>query len=259
MTILSYDFKSENIKHGDFDADSGVLEVTFKNGAKARYGKFTDGDWDAWTKAESAGRWFHLNVKSRPREHPLLGAPVVLDKPAPIEPASLVDEEIVSPPDKPTTLGDVVIATVGGEAPAAGATSIKVDEAACTDAIRDVARSLYVAYVDNADGKNYQGLPCPAWNELTSAVRSHWCAAALHGLSNGLPLLTQGATEELERVRGENDDLRSTVAELHRSVSHQAQTTPSAPRGARPAKPWEARRLAVEARRAEDAKKNDGG
>lgn len=41
------------------------------------------------------------------------------------------------------------------------------------------ARDLYATYCASSDGKNYQGLPCPAWDALTDAVRGHWYTVAL--------------------------------------------------------------------------------
>lgn len=41
------------------------------------------------------------------------------------------------------------------------------------------ARDLYAVYCASSDGKNYQGLPCPAWDALTDAVRGHWYTVAL--------------------------------------------------------------------------------
>jgi len=41
------------------------------------------------------------------------------------------------------------------------------------------ARDLYAVYCASSDGKNYQGLPCPAWDTLTAAVRGHWYTVAL--------------------------------------------------------------------------------
>lgn len=47
------------------------------------------------------------------------------------------------------------------------------------------ARDLYATYCASSDGKNYQGLPCPAWNALTEAVRGHWYTVALRTLHLG--------------------------------------------------------------------------
>lgn len=44
------------------------------------------------------------------------------------------------------------------------------------------ARDLYAVYCASSDGKNYQGLPCPAWDALTEAVRGHWYTVALRTL-----------------------------------------------------------------------------
>lgn len=44
------------------------------------------------------------------------------------------------------------------------------------------ARDFYSVYCASSDGKNYQGLPCPAWDALTEAVRGHWYTVALRSL-----------------------------------------------------------------------------
>jgi hypothetical protein len=44
------------------------------------------------------------------------------------------------------------------------------------------ARDFYAVYCASSDGKNYQGLPCPDWDMLTSAVRGHWYTVALRSL-----------------------------------------------------------------------------
>lgn len=44
----------------------------------------------------------------------------------------------------------------------------------------DVARELYEAYIKDSGGLNYQGKPCPVWDELPEAVREHWKAVADH-------------------------------------------------------------------------------
>lgn len=41
------------------------------------------------------------------------------------------------------------------------------------------AHDFYAIYMASCDGKNYQGLPCPAWQGLTPAVRRHWYTVAL--------------------------------------------------------------------------------
>ncbi len=47
------------------------------------------------------------------------------------------------------------------------------------------ARDLYAVYCASSDGKNYQGLPCPAWDALTEAVRGHWYTVALRTMQLG--------------------------------------------------------------------------
>jgi hypothetical protein len=41
------------------------------------------------------------------------------------------------------------------------------------------ARDLYATYCASSGGLNYQGLPCPAWDELPEEVRGHWYTVAL--------------------------------------------------------------------------------
>jgi hypothetical protein len=45
--------------------------------------------------------------------------------------------------------------------------------------VLSLARDIYAVYCASSDGKNYQGLPCPAWDALTDAVRGHWYTVAL--------------------------------------------------------------------------------
>lgn len=55
----------------------------------------------------------------------------------------------------------------------------KIDVATCSDHDRKIARRFYERYIRNSDGLNYRGEKCPAWDELTLAVQSHWCAVAI--------------------------------------------------------------------------------
>ena len=48
-----------------------------------------------------------------------------------------------------------------------------------------VARDFYATYCASSGGKNYQGLPCPAWDALTESVRGHWYTVAKRALSPG--------------------------------------------------------------------------
>ena len=40
-----------------------------------------------------------------------------------------------------------------------------------------LAKLAYEAYVDDAGGLNYQGKPCPKWDDLPEAIRQHWKVA----------------------------------------------------------------------------------
>lgn len=44
--------------------------------------------------------------------------------------------------------------------------------------LEDLERELYEAYVADAGGLTWDGKPCPAWENLPEAVRTHWGAAA---------------------------------------------------------------------------------
>lgn len=39
-------------------------------------------------------------------------------------------------------------------------------------------RQLYEAYCASSSWKNFRGEPCPQWDDLTEAVRTHWAAVA---------------------------------------------------------------------------------
>lgn len=41
------------------------------------------------------------------------------------------------------------------------------------------ARDFYAIYMASCGGLNYQGQPCPEWDDLTPAVRGHWYTVAL--------------------------------------------------------------------------------
>ena len=55
----------------------------------------------------------------------------------------------------------------------------KVDWRTCSDAVLRRAERFYMAYLANSDGLAWDGRPCPTWEQLNDAVRSHWCAVAL--------------------------------------------------------------------------------
>jgi hypothetical protein len=41
-----------------------------------------------------------------------------------------------------------------------------------------LAKDLYLAYCASSDWKNFQGEPCPPWDDLPETVRTHWGAVA---------------------------------------------------------------------------------
>lgn len=54
----------------------------------------------------------------------------------------------------------------------------KIDHLTCAPETIAEARRYYEAYLANSDGLAWNGLPCPTWDALNDAVRSHWCAVA---------------------------------------------------------------------------------
>jgi hypothetical protein len=175
VSIRFAEFKnSSNIKSAQLHED-GVCFVSFSNGQTYGYSHFTEQMFDDWQAAKSPGGWFHANVRAKPDAHPV----VMRDVPAPSQ----------RPPGVPPTI-----------APPLGQT-IKIDEERCSEVVKEGAQAMYIAYTNNSDNLNYQGLPCPSWDKLTSAVRSHWCAAAIeaqHGHD-----LTLKKIDKLERELAE--------------------------------------------------------
>lgn len=47
----------------------------------------------------------------------------------------------------------------------------------------ELAKIAYQAYGSVTDFKNYQGLPMPAWEDLTEKIREAWKAAVLAALN----------------------------------------------------------------------------
>ncbi len=67
--------KSSNLKSAKLDPATEIVDVTFGNGATAKYEKFTPELMKEWASAQSAGTWFHQNVRQKPDLHPMVGAP----------------------------------------------------------------------------------------------------------------------------------------------------------------------------------------
>ncbi len=65
--------KSSNVRSAILDVD-GNLTVTFADGKEYRYGNFTLELLEEWRKADSAGSWFHHQVRRKPERHPVLKA-----------------------------------------------------------------------------------------------------------------------------------------------------------------------------------------
>lgn len=70
--LLRLEFKnSSNLRHAELGAD-GVVTVHFANGTTYGYASFTPELMLEWEHADSAGRWFHNNVRSKPDKHPVV-------------------------------------------------------------------------------------------------------------------------------------------------------------------------------------------
>lgn len=75
---------------------------------------------------------------------------------------------------------------------------MKIDETTCADDIRGVARLFYERYCLNSDNLNFRGEQCPAWPDLTPAVRSHWCAVAEMALNQSNYVAAQAMSRTCE-------------------------------------------------------------
>jgi hypothetical protein len=56
--------------------------------------------------------------------------------------------------------------------------SAKAQEVASGEPKAPEPKLLYNAYLRSSDGLNYEGKPCPVWEELPPPTQSHWRAAA---------------------------------------------------------------------------------
>lgn len=201
--------KSSNIKSAVL-GDDGVLEVTFQNDQKARYANFKAELMDDWEKDSSAGSWFHRNVRQKPDAFPQIKD----DAPAASAPKTELLERALAEAEpgqivvggKAGKVETVLVKTEDGARPltpaeranaALTADGVVVTEEKCTDVVRATAREAYDAYVRNAGGLNYEGKPCPKWEDLTPAVRGHWCAAVIAASHN----LQKPLLDELEQLR----------------------------------------------------------
>lgn len=43
----------------------------------------------------------------------------------------------------------------------------------------ELAQLAFDAYLVSSHGKNYEGKPVPAWDDLSEAIRQHWIAAVI--------------------------------------------------------------------------------
>ena len=97
----------------------------------------------------------------------------------------------------------------------------KIDHLTCAPETIAEARRYYEAYLANSDGLAWNGLPCPTWDALNDAVRSHWCAVATEaaalrryhelvadGLSDAEALAVEGGGE----IVVHDEDCRGSAA-----------------------------------------------
>lgn len=61
---LNDDFTSDLISGDNYDPESNTLAIRFRsNGAVYHYNGCSPDMWEAYSKAESKGRYFHANIK----------------------------------------------------------------------------------------------------------------------------------------------------------------------------------------------------
>lgn len=178
---------SSNVTSAEL-GDDGILSVVFKGGKSYRYANVTEVQATEWENAPSSGSWFHANVKSQPKVHPLVKdeppakeAPVSAEQPA---------AAVSPPPGVPAPLNPVTSAAFDTSdaqrdtkpakiSPVPRAGRGKVIESDQPTKVLEIAQAFYAAYTANSDNLNYEGKQCPPWEQLTTAVRSHWCAVAI--------------------------------------------------------------------------------
>jgi len=57
--------KSKNIKSAAYDQENLTAEFEFHNGSVYQYYPFYENQWAEFSKADSKGKWFNKNVKSK--------------------------------------------------------------------------------------------------------------------------------------------------------------------------------------------------
>lgn len=60
-----------------------------------------------------------------------------------------------------------------------------------------IAKRFYEAYLENSNGLNFRGEPCPCWKELNDDVKAHWCAVAVSAIADDSPVYEQPAARVL--------------------------------------------------------------
>lgn len=89
---------SSNVRCAEL-LEGGVLEVTFTSGDIYRYGNVHLAQMRAWRDAQSAGSWFHRQIKSRGKDHPVVGkGPRPQDSIATAQQDSIVPAQVAETP-----------------------------------------------------------------------------------------------------------------------------------------------------------------
>lgn len=60
-----------------------------------------------------------------------------------------------------------------------------------------IAKRFYEAYLENSNGLNFRGDPCPCWKDLDDDVKAHWCAVAISAIVDDSPVYEQPAARQL--------------------------------------------------------------
>lgn len=65
---------SNNVAWAELDLTTKIVTVSFLGGGRYRFANFSESLLKDWSLAVSAGRWFNQMIRSRPEEHPPVGA-----------------------------------------------------------------------------------------------------------------------------------------------------------------------------------------
>ncbi len=86
----------------------------------------------------------------------------------------------------------------------------KIKYSECPPSLQRLAKDYYVTYCYSSDNKNYAGLECPKWDDLTVAVRDHWSMVAFRSLT-AVPEVTGPLTVNEDKAARTLSGVKFTV------------------------------------------------